>query len=83
MPNFLHAIKMPAAPKIAAVHMAKVGGGFHVQHVMHGAPTKHFVFQDPAKAMQHLRKIQANQWKTPDSNPAIAMDRTMDLGPTS
>lgn len=72
--------KPAAAPKLASVHITPVRNGVKVQHHMtHGPQPRPFVFQDPAKAIQHVRKIQANQWRMPESNPAASMDRTLDL----
>lgn len=73
-------IKMPSQPKIAHVTMSKPnGGGVVVKHQMtHGPAQKPFVFADPNKAMAHLSKIKAAQWRTPDQN--IAQKTTHDLG---
>lgn len=83
--NGLHPIAMPkpirtSAPKIASVHVARVGGGFHVQHNMTGgAAPKQYVFQDPKKMLQHINKIGSNAWREPGHNDGPAMTRTMDL----
>jgi hypothetical protein len=85
----LHAIPMPkpiriATPKIAAVKVSRIPtGGLKVQHVMHQAPTKTFVFQNPQKALTHLNRIQSSEWREPDRNEAPAITRDLNLGPTS
>lgn len=84
--NPLHPIPMPkpikvSSPKIASVHVAKVNGGFKVQHNMtHGPHPKPFVFQDPSKMTRHLSRIQASQWREPDRNEGTAIAHTLDLG---
>ena len=75
-------IRVPT-PKIAHVSVTPVGGGFKVQHMMHPAPAKTFVFADPKKMMQHLNKIQSSQWREPGRNEAIPITHDLDLGPTS
>lgn len=73
-------VKAPAGPKIASVHVSKKNGGIIVQHHMTSGPRpKPFVFQDPGKAVQHLKRIQSSQWRQPDRNEATAVDRTLDL----
>ncbi len=76
-------ISAPAPPKIAHVTVTKPnGGGAVVQHHMtHGPKPKPFVFADPAKAMVHLKKIQAAQWRTPDQNVATKTTHDLNLGP--
>ena len=69
-----HAMKLPKpikvpAPKIAAIHIAKVGNKFKVQHLMtHGPKKLPFVFSDPNKMKQHLARIQSSEWRMPDRN---------------
>ncbi len=77
------AIKMPAAPKIAHVSITKPnGGGLIVQHHMtHGPKPVPFVFADPNKALQHLKKIQASQWRQPDQNVGGKVTHDLGLGP--
>ncbi len=73
------AIRTPAAPKIAAVHIAPMANGYKVSHHMTaGAPT-HFVFKDPSKMLRHLSKIQANHWRDPGSNEGAQMARALSL----
>lgn len=72
-------VKVPV-PKIASVHVAKVGGGFKVQHNMtHGPQPKPFVFSDPNKMLSHLKRIQASQWREPGRNEAAGIDKVLDL----
>ena len=81
----LHPLGMPkpmhvSAPKIAHVSVAKINNGVTVQHHMTAGPQpKPFVFDDPRKAMQHIRRIQSSQWREPDRNPATAMNRSLDI----
>ena len=83
--NSLHPIAMPkpirvmAPPKIASVHIAKVGGGFKAQHMMTSGPHRNFVFNDPRKLMTHLNRIQANEWREPDRNEGSAVTHTLNL----
>jgi hypothetical protein len=73
-------IKAPAPPKIASVHIAKVGNGFKVQHNMTGGPhPKPFVFQNPNLAMTHLKKIQGSEWREPDRSEGSAVTKSLNL----
>ena len=78
--------KMPgaAAPKIRAVSIKPIGGGFHVQHHMSGVrtPTKSFVFANPKKMVQHLKRIQDTEWMKPMQDPAGRIVHVLDLGET-
>ncbi len=69
-----------AAPKIASLHVKKIGNGFTVQHNMtHGPRPVPFVFSDPRKMLTHLRRIQASQWREPERNEAAKIAKTLDL----
>lgn len=82
----LHPIALPkkikvSPPKLASVHVQKVGNGFKVQHNMtHGPHPKPFVFSDPSKMTNHLKRIQASQWREPDRDEASKITHTLDLG---
>ena len=74
-------IKIPA-PKIATIHVAKVGNKFKVQHYMtHGPKPVPFVFSDPNKMLQHLRRIQTSQWRQPERNEAAKVTHDLNVGP--
>lgn len=76
-------IKAPA-PRIAGISISKIGGGFKVEHQMtHGPKIHPFVYQDPAKMMQHLARVQKSQWREPDRNYGTALDKTLNLEPGS
>jgi hypothetical protein len=83
--NSFHSIPMPkpvklSPPKISSVHMQKVGNGFKVAHHMtHGPSPQHYVFQDPRKALQHINRISANQWRTPGQNPATGIEKSLNI----
>jgi len=87
--NNLHPIAMPkpikvAAPKLASVHVQKVGNGYKVQHNMtHGPHPRPFVFSDPSKMTQHLKRIQSSAWRMPDRNEGHAVTHEMNLGPVA
>jgi hypothetical protein len=74
-----------SAPKIASVHIQKLGGGgFQVQHNMtHGPKPVPFVFSDPRKMLTHLNRIRNAEWREPDKNPAPAITRDLNLGPAA
>jgi hypothetical protein len=77
-------IKAPAAPKIASIHIGKIGNGFKVQHNMTRPPQPHpFVFQNPAKMVQHLGRIQSSAWREPDRNEGAAVTKDLNLGPAA
>ena len=72
-------VKAPT-PKIAHVSVAKVNGGFTVQHHMtHGPKPVPFVFSDPRKMLTHIKRIQASQWREPERNEAPKVDRTLNI----
>src|SRR5208282_3195212 len=73
-------IKMPA-PKIAAIHVSKsANGGMIVQHHMtHGPKPIPFVFSNPARGLAHLKRVQANEWRMPDRDPATNIDKSLNL----
>lgn len=84
--NALHPIPLPkpikamAPPKIASVHLAKVGNGYKVQHNMTSGPKpKPFVFQNPALALTHLRKIQSSEWREPDRSEGAAVSKSLNF----
>jgi hypothetical protein len=83
--NSLHLIPMPkpiklGKPKIASVHIQRIGGGFKVQHNMtHGPRPVPFVFSDPGKMVSHLKRIQSSQWRQPDRNEAHQIVKTLDI----
>lgn len=69
-------------PKIQAIRITPVSNGLKVSHVMHNAPAKHFVFADPMKMAQHLRRIENHEWMRPGQNPAGRVTHVLDLGET-
>lgn len=72
------------APKIAAVHIHPVSNGFKVTHQFQ-APhkPKQFVFQNPAKMVQHLRRIENTAWLHPNTaRDAKREVEVLDLGET-
>lgn len=70
-------IKIPK-PKIASIHIAKLPGGFKLQHAMtHGPQPVPFVFTDPKKMMSHLKRIQASEWREPERDPASGIEKSI------
>lgn len=69
-------------PKIRAIRITPVSNGLKVSHAMHNAPAKQFVFADPMKMAQHLRRIQNHEWMRPGQNPAPRATHVLDLGET-
>jgi len=73
-------LKVPA-PKIAAIHVSKsANGGMIVQHHMsHGPKTVPFVFSNPSRGLAHLKRVQANEWRMPDRDPATNIDKSLNI----
>ena len=73
----------PKVPKLTAVHIKPAINGFHVTHqFQHPHPPKQFVFQNPAKMLTHLRRIENTQWLHPTQDPARRTVSVLDLGET-
>jgi hypothetical protein len=84
-PKLNNVIPMPkpikvAAPKIANIHVTKGQGGYVVKHNMtHPPQPKPFVFSDPHKMANHLKRIESSAWRQPDRNEGTAIDKTLNL----
>lgn len=80
-PHFGAAAKPPSvkAPKIASVKIRPLNaGGLEVTHSFPKPhPAKQFVFNSPAKMVQHLRRIEATAWLHP--NTARDARRTVEI----
>ena len=70
-----------AAPKLAAVHVSKIGGGYKVQHIpTHGPKPVPFVFSDPNRMLSHLNRIQRSQWREPERDEANKITPVLGIG---
>jgi hypothetical protein len=67
-------------PKIKAVHIRPLSNGVHVTHKMAAGGDKQFVFQNPAKMVQHLKRIQNTAWLRPMQDQAPRMAQVLDIG---
>ena len=67
-------------PKIRAIHIRPVSNGLRVTHRMSNGGSQQFVFANPAKALTHLRRIQADAWLHPMQNPAPRTTHILGIG---
>lgn len=74
--------KSPKVPKIAAIKIKPVGGGFHVSHAMRSGKSKDFVFQSPAKMVTHLKRLEQTAWLRPMNDIAPRTAAITDIGMT-
>jgi hypothetical protein len=82
MPKPIRAPKPPSAPKLPKLAgisaKALSGTGWKVQHTMTTPPhPKPFVFQNPAKMVSHLKRIQANEWRQPSTNEGSGISKDL------
>jgi hypothetical protein len=69
-----------ALPKIKHLSIAKVKNGFLVNHHFNGAATKQFAFDNPKKALTHLRRTLATEWLHPNvDKEATRIDKELNI----
>jgi hypothetical protein len=73
--------KPVGAPKIRQVHLIPAdNGAMRAVHHLSTGKTKSFVFQNPKLMVQHLKRIEANEWLKPMQDPARRITSTLDIG---